>query len=298
MKVTMDNYEEYLLRQVDGELDAEERAALDAFLEAHPACREELAWLEKTRLLPEEPLPYPAKAALYRREGTLPLLRRGWLRYAAAAVLLLLGLFYWRPWAPPTPAPALSSRPAAPDPASMHTIPPAVTPALPAPAHLAQGARRPPDGQAATPAATRRLARRPAATGASLASSRPAAAPRPEPAGDEARKDLPADVAGRASAPLHPLPALADNQVTAAKVDSPALVAASPLAMAARTAPGAEAVGDRILRTAESLNEAKGRMDDALTEKIYDIHDKTSGFLENIQKNGLRIGHITFAINN
>ncbi|MGX5818315.1 hypothetical protein ACWKWU_08980 [Chitinophaga lutea] len=63
--IQISNYEEYLFRYVDGELDAAETAALESFLDRHPALRQELELLLSTRLVPE-PVVFDGKASLYR----------------------------------------------------------------------------------------------------------------------------------------------------------------------------------------------------------------------------------------
>lgn len=73
INITISNYEEYLLSAVDGELNAEEQAALEAFLQQHPHIRQELSLLEATRLAPDEDLKFEGKGQLYRSdEGITP----------------------------------------------------------------------------------------------------------------------------------------------------------------------------------------------------------------------------------
>ncbi|UYQ92987.1 hypothetical protein MKQ68_23180 [Chitinophaga horti] len=67
MDINISNYEEYLLSYIDGELAGNELAALKAFLERHPAIKQELTLLESTRLKPEESgFSFGNKAMLYR----------------------------------------------------------------------------------------------------------------------------------------------------------------------------------------------------------------------------------------
>ncbi|MBV8254502.1 MAG: hypothetical protein JO154_18015 [Chitinophaga sp.] len=64
--INISNYESFLLSYIDGELTAEEMAALEAFLEQHPVLRQELDLLGNARVLPEEDVVFDNKQALYR----------------------------------------------------------------------------------------------------------------------------------------------------------------------------------------------------------------------------------------
>ncbi|MRG46338.1 hypothetical protein GFS24_14540 [Chitinophaga sp. SYP-B3965] len=63
--INISNYEDYLYSYVDGELQAEEIAALESFLEMHPQFQAELDVLMSTRLQPEI-MVFSNKASLYR----------------------------------------------------------------------------------------------------------------------------------------------------------------------------------------------------------------------------------------
>jgi anti-sigma factor RsiW len=66
VNINISNYEEFLLSAIDGELNGEEMAALEAFMQQHPAIRNELALLQSTKLHPDEEKIFGAKASLYR----------------------------------------------------------------------------------------------------------------------------------------------------------------------------------------------------------------------------------------
>ncbi|HEX4850296.1 MAG TPA: hypothetical protein VFV08_05780, partial [Puia sp.] len=88
------NCEEYFLLYADGELNAEDRKAVEWFAEQNPLYKKELSLLQKVRLVPDEEILFGEKDKLYKKEGE----RRHviyWLpRIAAAAsVLVLLGLY-------------------------------------------------------------------------------------------------------------------------------------------------------------------------------------------------------------
>jgi hypothetical protein len=86
--VTMDNYEEWLLLYLDNELTTTQRAAVENFAVSHPAVKEELEILQKTKLQPEAAIVFPFKETLYRREETARVVTIRWWRIAAAAAVL------------------------------------------------------------------------------------------------------------------------------------------------------------------------------------------------------------------
>jgi hypothetical protein len=88
------NYETYLLRYIDGELNADEQAALMRFLRQHPGCRKELELLQATKLVPDETIRYSNRAGLYRHSVAARPYRKVWW-LAAAAVLGLLSGIWW-----------------------------------------------------------------------------------------------------------------------------------------------------------------------------------------------------------
>ncbi|MCF6402047.1 hypothetical protein L3C95_04130 [Chitinophaga filiformis] len=71
VNINISNYEEFLLSAIDGELNGEERAALEAFMQQHPEVRKELALLEATKLHPDEEMKFDAKEALYKHTSGL-----------------------------------------------------------------------------------------------------------------------------------------------------------------------------------------------------------------------------------
>lgn len=81
------NYELWLLRYAEGELNAEERAAVDTWLENHPEAAEELAlYREAPKLERDEDVRYGAEPQRY----TAPLWPRMLRCGAAAAVVMVL----------------------------------------------------------------------------------------------------------------------------------------------------------------------------------------------------------------
>lgn len=71
VNINISNYEEFLLSSIDGELNGEEMAALEAFMQQHPEIRKELALLESSKLRPDEEMTFNAKETLYRNTDVL-----------------------------------------------------------------------------------------------------------------------------------------------------------------------------------------------------------------------------------
>lgn len=95
--INLSNYEEYLLLQLDGELNELEEAALKAFLEVHPALQEEAAEYESLRIPVEESLVFEPKELLYQVEQPLPFRKKAYpfipiIWSAAAALAIWLGI--------------------------------------------------------------------------------------------------------------------------------------------------------------------------------------------------------------
>jgi hypothetical protein len=65
--INRNNYEEFILLYIDGELSSAERQAVESFLELHPDLKEEMALLQQTILQPEE-IKFSEKDLLYKGE--------------------------------------------------------------------------------------------------------------------------------------------------------------------------------------------------------------------------------------
>ena len=98
--VTLENYEEYIVLQVDGELDTAGQQELEAFMQLHPELREELALYDTVRLTPDTTQVFENKEILLRKEpGGRTRNFTGWFRYGAAAglaALIALGVMQWK----------------------------------------------------------------------------------------------------------------------------------------------------------------------------------------------------------
>ena len=65
--INRNNYEQYFLLWVDGELSPEEMIAVERFIEEHPDLAEELSLLQDTKLVPEEQVVFKGKEQLLKQ---------------------------------------------------------------------------------------------------------------------------------------------------------------------------------------------------------------------------------------
>jgi hypothetical protein len=73
MNINSNNYENFFLLYADDELNAEERALVEKFVEQHPSFKEELYILTQTKLPKENTLIYPHKADLFKHANINPI---------------------------------------------------------------------------------------------------------------------------------------------------------------------------------------------------------------------------------
>ncbi len=91
--ITNENYEGYLMRYADGELNPTEIAAVEAFLDEHPELREELEEITSPALRVTAPTAtMPGKERMLHKEATIvPILRyKKWISIAAAIALFVI----------------------------------------------------------------------------------------------------------------------------------------------------------------------------------------------------------------
>jgi hypothetical protein len=80
-----ENYEEYMMMHMDGELNAAEEKALMAFVNAHPELKQEMAAYERTRLTPDETQVCAHKEQLLKKEPGRRIGLITWGKYGIAA---------------------------------------------------------------------------------------------------------------------------------------------------------------------------------------------------------------------
>ena len=96
MTITTDNYELYFYRYAEGELNAQERAAVEDFVAQHPQLAEELALYDPQLKISEPPLPYPDKNGLMHHPARVQPLWR-WAAAASVAAVLMGGVWLFWP---------------------------------------------------------------------------------------------------------------------------------------------------------------------------------------------------------
>jgi len=97
--VTLENYEEYIIRYIDEELNAAGLQELQAFMNLHPELRSEMVAYENTRLLPDTTQIFEGKEQLLKKPNTFILSPGQWRSYGAAAgIIALLGtaILFWQ----------------------------------------------------------------------------------------------------------------------------------------------------------------------------------------------------------
>ncbi len=92
--ITTLNYSDYLIAELEGDLNLQERVALQSFMDAHPELEKEKLLFSKT-IMQKEIVAYPAKAELKKRvlgvqKSNSPIL---WMA-VAAMILLLIGVYF------------------------------------------------------------------------------------------------------------------------------------------------------------------------------------------------------------
>jgi len=94
--ITADNYETFFLLYADNELPAAQRAAVERFIEEHPAKKQEWVLLQHTRLQADESIMCPDKESLY-NIGKKPsrIIPFAWVRAAVAAAVIITGGLLW-----------------------------------------------------------------------------------------------------------------------------------------------------------------------------------------------------------
>ncbi|MDX2045831.1 MAG: hypothetical protein SFU87_03545 [Chitinophagaceae bacterium] len=102
--VNTNNYEEYFLLYVDGELNEQRRKATEEFAAQNPKREKELGLLKMSKLEADPTVVYPDKSGLYRTEkqpAKTVSVNIKWWRVAAAAVLFITAGLIWINTSPP-----------------------------------------------------------------------------------------------------------------------------------------------------------------------------------------------------
>jgi hypothetical protein len=94
MHINRQTYEEFFLLYTDGELNLEERKAVEDFVNENPDLKQELLLLQDSVFAPDESIVFENKETLFRHEHKV--VAFPWFRVAAAAIVVLsLGTAGW-----------------------------------------------------------------------------------------------------------------------------------------------------------------------------------------------------------
>ncbi len=91
MKININNYEEWMIDYIEGNLSQEQQKEFAEFLAFHPELKGELEIFQQTKLQPDLNIVFAGKDALKQKEAGKVIVMTNWVRYAAgiAAVMLL-----------------------------------------------------------------------------------------------------------------------------------------------------------------------------------------------------------------
>jgi hypothetical protein len=93
MHINRQTYEEFFLLYTDGELNLDERKAVEDFVRENPDLEQELLLLQDSVFAPDQSIVFENKETLYRHENRV--VAFPWLRVAAAVMVLSLGAAGW-----------------------------------------------------------------------------------------------------------------------------------------------------------------------------------------------------------
>jgi hypothetical protein len=94
LTVKDNNYEEYFLSYVDGELNEKDLVSVEEFVRLHPSKGRELEQLLQTISRPDPAVIFPDKESLYKRDSGTKIIFPWWRVAAAAVVLGAVGLLF------------------------------------------------------------------------------------------------------------------------------------------------------------------------------------------------------------
>ena len=100
-EIGQDNYEEYLIADLEGDLDLNKKHKLAAFLQKNPQIKKEYQLSKSTVLTPDYNIEYDNKRAL--KKPALPIFNRKTIYYSvsiAASILIILSIFLLQPKSP------------------------------------------------------------------------------------------------------------------------------------------------------------------------------------------------------
>ncbi len=98
MKITINNYEEWMIDYIEGNLSNDQRKQLAEFLEFHPELKAELELFGQTKLQPDTNLVFANKDLLKKKENGRVITMMSWVKYSvavAAVLMVFIGVRYF-----------------------------------------------------------------------------------------------------------------------------------------------------------------------------------------------------------
>ncbi|MBV4357773.1 anti-sigma factor family protein [Pinibacter aurantiacus] len=93
--ITADNREEYFVLYHDGELTTSEEKLVEEFVQDHPQYKVDFELIQKARLEADKAIIFENKEVLYKHEKTEKVIYFAWLRWSAAAAVIVIAGLLW-----------------------------------------------------------------------------------------------------------------------------------------------------------------------------------------------------------
>lgn len=98
-KVNLENYEEYIMLYIDGELNKADEKDLIDFLKKYPEKQQELDAFETVKLIPDTSQVYEGKESLLKKSAPIIIsFKQWWLYGAAAGIIAIIFLMNFQKW--------------------------------------------------------------------------------------------------------------------------------------------------------------------------------------------------------
>jgi hypothetical protein len=93
--INADNCEEYFVQYHDGELTASEQKLVEEFVQENPQRKVDFELVQKARVQADKAIIFENKEVLYKREKTEKVIYFAWLRWSAAAAVIVIAGLLW-----------------------------------------------------------------------------------------------------------------------------------------------------------------------------------------------------------
>jgi len=95
ININADNCEEYFVQYHDGELTASEEKQVEEFVQDHPQHKVDFELVQKARVEADRAIIFENKEVLYKQEKTEKVVYLAWLRWSAAAAVIVIAGLLW-----------------------------------------------------------------------------------------------------------------------------------------------------------------------------------------------------------